>query len=151
MDESVVEPKPEMNANARRRWRLRFRITTLLWLMVVMTAFFCGRQSVEIQSAVTRWWQVTRVRWGWSVTKTEIVSWPPGSITINEPNPIQNATVNDPQVMNVAFLAANQMQISPKGKTSVSYLMTSGKHRSSQFVCNVEHGRIEMDWTHSQQ
>ena len=152
MDEKLDDVNLELPSRPRRRWRLRFRITTLLWLTVIVAAFFVGRRSGEIERAASLWWQVTRVRWGASVTKTEIIQWPPGSITINEPNTIQKAVVYDPRITSVAFLTSNQMQISPKGdgKTTVTYTLTSGQFRNGQFDCNVERGRIGSNWGLSQ-
>ena len=129
--------------------RMRFRTSSLLWLMALVAAFFCGRQSNEIQSLTARWWQVTRVRWGASVDQTEFVHWPPRSLTINEINAIQAATTYDPSIASVTFAVANQMCISPKadGKTVVSYNLAGGNRRSAEMEVEILNGKVTMDWS----
>jgi hypothetical protein len=128
--------------------RPRFRISSLLWITALVAAFFCGRQSIEIQSVAQRWWQVNRVRWGASVSKVEIVHWPPGSVTINEINNIRSATTNDPSIASPTFPAANQMCVSPKadGQTVVSYNLAGGTQRNAELKVEVLNGKVTMDW-----
>jgi hypothetical protein len=133
--------------------RPRFRISTLFWMTVVVAAFFCGRRSHDIESSARRWWQVTRVRWGGSVDNTEVIRWPPGSITINEPQAIQQAVNYDPKLASVAFHASNQICISPEanGDTVVSYNFAAGKYRKADFKFTINVGRIDSDWSLSRQ
>jgi hypothetical protein len=146
MDE-ILMPKNTEGRPLRFAWKPRFRVTTLLWFMVILTAFFCGRQSKEIQIAANNWWKVTRVRWGANIHECEIVMWPPGSITVNEPNPIQQSTVYDPNVASASFAASNQICISPKtnGKTLVTYMLGGGSRKTAELELEFENGQV-CDW-----
>jgi hypothetical protein len=115
--------------------------------MALMAAFFFGQQFDGIKSAAGRWWQVTRVRWGASPQSREIVHWPPGAVTINEPFAIQPVGVTDPDVAVYSLTSSRQIRISPEsdGMAKVSYKIAGGKYRTRVMHVAVEQGRI-VDW-----
>jgi hypothetical protein len=126
------------------RWRPRFRISTLLWLMALLSAFFCGRRSDNIGSLTNRWWQVTRVWLGADINpKQTVVVWPIGSATINENLAIHQVQVNDPKICSATLSSSRQLRVAPQsdGKTIVKYVIgNSPKLHSFEVV--VEDGRI---------
>jgi Pilus formation protein N terminal region len=126
---------------------LRFRITTLLWLTVVVVAFFVGQRSDEISSHFNRWWQVTRIRFGSEVRKGyAVVMWPPHSATINEDLTIQKVSIDNPNICTVTAVSDRQLRVTPtgNGKTSVHYILP-GQATPCRFDITVENGNIA-DW-----
>jgi hypothetical protein len=131
----------------RRRWRPRFRVSTLFWLTALVAAFFGGRRSSEIESAARRWWQVTRVRFGAEMRKREhVVMWPPNSATINEDGPVQSISADNRKVCRVTLVSDRQIRITPAndGETVVRYSLPN-LPKPCEFRVVVENKRIA-DW-----
>lgn len=141
---------PASRSQSRRKWRLRFRVSTFFWLMTVVAAFFVGRRSDAIKSFADNWWEVTRVWLGGDVRSGyEVSYWPPGSITVNEDVPIKAIVVGDPTVVDAKLSSPRQLRISPKstGETIVSYTVPGGKYKNAELQLKITPDEQFPDWT----
>jgi hypothetical protein len=137
-----------------RRWYLRFRISSFLWLALVVAAFFFGRNFEKIKVFGNNWWEVTRVRFGGKVNPGyEVSYWPPGSITINEEVPIQSIVATTPNIVEAVLSGPRQLRISPKsiGNTVITYSMAGGKYKCAEVTLDVSSGQDFPAWTLSHQ
>jgi hypothetical protein len=147
MDKIVIQSEKNTFQRARS-WRPRFRTATMLWLMVVLAAFYSGRNSEQFQISARKWWQVTRVRFGASVASHEIIDWPPGGITINSQFPLKLTSVGDGNITSASLIGSRQLRITAKanGRSDVTFLSVGSPFPKCKFVIEVENGRIA-DWT----
>jgi Flp pilus assembly secretin CpaC len=132
------------------KWRLRFRVSTFLWMMVVVSAFFVGRRSDAIKTFADNWSEVTRVWLGGNVRRGyEVSYWPPASITINEDVPIKAIVVSDPTVVDAKLSSPRQLRISPKstGETIVSYTVPGGKYKNAELQLKITPDEQFPGWT----
>jgi hypothetical protein len=91
---------------------LRFRTSTLLSLVVVVAAFFLGRQSDEIGARLAQLWQSI-----WPSVPPfsyRLVNQPDGSLLIVSQSKVDGVTSFDQQVIRVDILDANQVKIAPQ-------------------------------------
>ena len=126
---------------------LRFRVTSLLWLTLVLAAFFVGRKSDDIALGFRQWWQVTRVALGSDVAQdSRVVMWPARSATINGDGIIKKYSIDDPGICRVVQISPRQLQVSPQadGQTSVRYEQTD-LPGTCNFEVTIAQGRI-VDW-----
>jgi hypothetical protein len=81
--------------------------------------------------------------------QSEVVHWPPGSVTINEVHAVQRIINSDANVIKVEPLGPTQVRFSPKsdGKTLQTYTLTGGTFQTAELRLEVVNGRIDMDWS----
>jgi hypothetical protein len=93
-----------------KRRRFRFRTSSLLWLVVVATAFFVGRQSDEIGRRLANAWHTI---WP-SSAPYRLVHQRDGSVLFIARSPIPRVSVDFPDVSSVTPLAPSEVQITAK-------------------------------------
>jgi hypothetical protein len=95
----------------RRFLRLRFRTSSLLWLTVVVAAFFIGQQSDEVAGRLRQLW---RTVWP-GAAPYKLVSQPDGSILITCNSGVPRVIVNNPSVCGVEPIDARRIRVTKRG------------------------------------
>jgi hypothetical protein len=87
--------------------RLRFRTSSLLWLMVVVTAFFVGQRSDEIGDRLRQSWQ----RFWAGGRPYRVLSQPDGSILIHCNSPVGRAITSDGAISSVEPIDTTRIRV----------------------------------------
>jgi len=111
-------------SNDAPRW-LRFRLTTLLWLMIVVAAFFGGRRSVEISPWATPATRNNTQPFNLTVGK---------SFQFRSNSKMPRVTVNQPSVCNVTPLSSHWIQVNAFQPGSTSIQVWSDKSNQPQLL-----------------
>jgi hypothetical protein len=91
--------------------RPRFRTSSLLWLTVVVAAFFVGRQSDEIGLRLAQIWQAI---WPSAAAPYRLVTQSDGSLLFSATSPVPRVQVNNPDVCSINPLSSTKVAIFPK-------------------------------------
>lgn len=96
----------------------RFSVKTLLWLPLLVAAFFLGRHSPEIETATRNWWAYTRMRWGAEYDQRQsLTNWPPNSCTVNFSCPVSiQAGGHHPERVAVEQPSDRQVTVTPQAE-----------------------------------
>jgi hypothetical protein len=118
---------------------LRFRTSTLLWLTVVVAAFFVGRQSDEIAARLSQLWP--------SNLPYRLIPQSDGSLLIVSRPQITGWTAGDLQLFRVTILTPNQTQFTAvaDGNTNLTLWLhdkSTGKHSLVDLNFVIKNGRV---------
>jgi hypothetical protein len=108
----------------RRRFLPRFRTATLLWLTVVVAAFFTGRQSDEIGRRIAQWWLAAWPR----AAPYKLTSQPDGSLLVVTQSPIARVQIRPTNVCIMNVVNGKDYQVLPlrDGKAELTFWHADG-------------------------
>jgi hypothetical protein len=125
--------------------RPRFRTTSLLWLMAIVTAFFAGRQSDLMVTHLSQLWE--------SMTGEPIaynvINQPDGSILICCNSPVPRVRSSDSSICIVELIDAQRIRVKQRddGDAAISIWMGDGTALPVIFSCGVNRGNLtRLDW-----
>jgi hypothetical protein len=115
--------------------RLRFRVSTLLWLVVIVATFFLGRQSNEIGLRLGKMWRSI-----WPRSLYRVAHQPEGSLLFKSKLPVPRVKVTDVSLAQANPLGANQIQLDPKrdGKGQAQIWLQSDNSDVMHYVVTLE-------------
>jgi len=92
----------------------RFRTATLLWLVVVVSAFFIGRQSDEIGARLSQIWQGSCYR---------LIDQPDGSLLFVSKSRITGVSGHYQKIVRFTGVGTNQVKLAPQadGNTPIVF------------------------------
>jgi hypothetical protein len=118
----------------------RFRTASLLWLVVVVSAFFVGRQSDEIGARLANLWSSL----GFGSTPYRLIHRPDRSILIIANSPVPRIQVHNPELFGAEPLSATGIRIFPRNRTGVTQLTYWNENMTPVTIAfAVEDGRIK--------